>query len=405
MKQLERGKKKSKKRRIWYVLIIAVVLAYSSLAFLVTPTFKPISQEIGIEHRPADITWPTVGSASIGELHSKRVFSSLGGDVSVPSASTIKLLTALVVLEQKPLGPTEQGEAIYFGSEDTQRYNQIVANGGAALLIPENTTISYREALDALLVDSANNIADKLAIWAFGSVDNYIGAAKVLIAKESLTGTTLADASGLMAGTKSTPNDMFRIAQLAMSSPVIASIVRQEEATLRDGRVLHNTNTLLEVDGIVGLKTGNTVEAGFCLVAAKQVTIKGQDKLLLSVIFGQESRRAAEAATTSLFMQTESGYEESNLATRNVPVAYLEAPWGERVSVLPRRDITILRWKGESLSGRISLLDRTHGKTGEVVGSVDIGGQSFDLILGADLPGPSIWWRIEHAVDFIREKL
>lgn len=405
MKQLERGKKKSKKRRIWYVLVVAVVLAYSSLAFLVTPTFKPIFQEIGIEHRPAGIEWPTAGSASIGELHSKRAFSSRQGDVSMPSASTIKLLTALVVLEQKPLGPTEQGEAIYFGPEDTQRYNQTVANGGAALLIPENTTITYREALDALLVDSANNIADKLAIWAFGSVDNYIGAAKVLIAKESLLGTSVTDASGLMAGTISTPNDMLRIAQLAMSSPVIASIVKQEKVTLGDGRVLQNTNTLLGVGGIVGLKTGNTGEAGFCLVAAKQVIIKGQNKVLLSVVFGQESRKAAETATLSLFTQTESGYEESSLAVRNVPVAYFEAPWGERVPVLPRRDITILRWKGEALSGRISLLDRTHGKTGDVVGSVDIAGESFDLILGADLPGPSLWWRIEHAVDFIREKM
>jgi D-alanyl-D-alanine carboxypeptidase (penicillin-binding protein 5/6) len=170
MKQLERGKKKSKKRRIWYVLVVAVVLAYSSLAFLVTPTFKPIFQEIGIEHRPAGIEWPTAGSASIGELHSKRAFSSRQGDVSMPSASTIKLLTALVVLEQKPLGPTEQGEAIYFGPEDTQRYNQTVANGGAALLIPENTTITYREALDALLVDSANNIAES---WQYGRLDQW----------------------------------------------------------------------------------------------------------------------------------------------------------------------------------------------------------------------------------------
>jgi D-alanyl-D-alanine carboxypeptidase (penicillin-binding protein 5/6) len=405
MKRRERVKRKFKKRRIWYVLVIVTVLAYSSLAFLVTPTYKPVLHEIAREHLQVKIDWPSVGAASIGAAGSMGVLASQAGDIPIPSASTIKLLTALVVLEQKPLGANELGEPIYFGVEDTARFSQTVANGGSAIAIPQDTTITYREALDAVLVDSANNIADKLAIWAFGSVDNYIKAEKNYATRQFLLGTTVTDASGLLPTTKTTPNDMIKIAKLAMGSPAISAVVKQQTATLADGRVIHNTNTLLGIEGIVGLKTGNTDEAGFCLVASKLIKINGRDKLIYSAVFGQPTREVANSATTTLLAEIENGFEETFIASKNQAISSYEAPWGVRIDVTPKSDITIIKWKGEGVSGIVHLMQIKNAKQGDIVGDVEIGDQTFSLILKSDLPSPSIWWRLTHVVDFIREKL
>lgn len=405
MKQREREKRRFKKRRIWYVLVLFVIGGYGSLMMLVTPVYAPEPIGVGTEHQEVSISWPQTGSASIGSSESIGTLGSFHGDTPVSSASTIKLLTALLVLQQKPLGPSEQGEAIYFGADDVQRFNTTVAQGGVALPVPQDTTITYREALDAMLVDSANNIADKLAIWAYGSIDAYVAATKTYTQQNLLTHTTVTDASGLLPTTKTSADDMVGVAKLAMKVPVLAAIVKQRTATLADGRVLTNTNTLLSLDGVIGLKTGNTVEAGYCLVAVKRIVVFGRERFVYASVFGQPSHEAADQAAASLLHDTEAGFEEVVVASKSQPVANYRAPWGEKVDVLPGSDIKIVKWRGEGVSAALNISPRAHAKQGDNVGQLTLAGESFDLVLSRDLPKPSLWWRVVHAVDYIRQKL
>lgn len=408
MKQKEREKRRSRKRRRWIVLLVFIFLSYTSLTVLAAPVYAPVTQEVAIEHEPVEFSWPSTGTVSVGSSDGVESLASNNGDVPVPSASTIKLLTALVVLEQKPLGANEQGEAIYFGAQDVERFNETVAKGGVALAIPNNTTITYREALAAMLVGSANNIADKLAIWGFGSVDAYAQAAKLYARKLQLNNTKVTDASGLLPTTTTSANDMLKIGKAAVLSPAISNIVKKTNFTFENGTVLKSTNTLLGGDGIIGLKTGNTEEAGYCFAVAKKVRILGRDKVLYVSTFGQSSHEAADAVAISMLAQVQDGFQEVNIANKNQAIAYFEAPWGTKIEVKPRSNITATRWKGVSVSATVDMSPIKHARKGDVVGSLTIDGQTYELFLDGDLPSPSIWWRIENAVpsavDFITEK-
>lgn len=405
MRRRERDKRKFKKRRIWYVVIILVFAGYVSLAYLATPTFVPFTQEVGIEHQNVSIRWPERGTAAIGSLDGVRSLASIHGDTQVPTASTIKLLTALVVLEQKPLGPNETGEDIYFGAEDTERLRIVESQGGVVLEIPRDSTITYREALDATLVMSANNIADKLAIWAFGSIDAYTKAAKVYTVTHGLNQTLVTDASGLASSTVTSAMDMIEIARLAASSPVIAAISKQQQVVLASGRVITNTNDLLASGVAIGLKTGHTNEGGYCMVASKTLRLYGRDKTLLVAVFGQATREEANTISSQLLEDAASGFSQVSVVSKNQAVAYMKAPWGAKVEVKPKANVLIVKWKGEGVSATEDLTTRSHGKAGEAVGNLRIGRESFELVLAEDLPTPSITWRMLHAFDFIREKL
>jgi len=405
MKQKEREKRRLKKRRGWIFLSAFVFSCYIALAFLVTPIYTPQFQEVAVERQTIAFNWPAQGTASVGSFESTNILTSNKGSAPIPSASTIKLLTALVVLEQKPLGPTEQGEAIYFGSQDTERFNETVAKGGAAIAVAQDTTITYREALDAMLMISANNIAEKLAIWGFGSVQAYTETATLYAKKLGLSATVVTDASGLLSTTTTSANDMVLIAKAAIASPTIASIVKQTTVTLVNGTVLQNTNNLLSEKGVIGLKTGFTGEAGYCLVLAKTVRIFGRDKVLFATTFGQPNRISAETAASGLISQVELGYENVVVASKNQKVAELVSPWGAVIEIRPKADVTTVKWKGDSVTATVDIASISQAKGGDIVGQLKIDGQTFDLVTTASLPRPSIWWRITHAVDYITQKL
>ena len=203
-------------------------------------------------------------------------------------------------------------------------------------------------------------------------------------------------------------NDMLKIAKAAMLSPAISNIVKKTTFTLQNGTELHTTNTLLGNDGIVGLKTGNTEEAGYCLVVSKSVRVLGRDKILYVSTFGQPSHEAADAVATSMLAQVQDGFQQVSIANKNQAIAEYEAPWGTLVEVKPRTNITATRWKGVSVSATVDMNSTKHAHKGDVVGGLTIDGQTYDLLLDGDLPPPSIWWRITNAVpsavDFIVEK-
>jgi D-alanyl-D-alanine carboxypeptidase len=76
-------------------------------------------------------------------------------------------------------------------------------------------------------------------------------------------------------GQYSTVNDLLRLGRAAHANPLIAQIVTQQNAVIYTGKgrelSFHNTNQLLgHLDGVMGLKTGYTAQAGHCLIAVAE---------------------------------------------------------------------------------------------------------------------------------------
>lgn len=208
-----------------------------------------------------------------------------------PIASTAKVITALTILAKHPLGAAEEGPTIVMDAADVARYEDYRQVNGSVLPVHEGMRLSEREALAAMLLPSANNIADSMAVWAFGSMDQYRTAAQQLVASLKLDSTTVGlDASGLDPSTVSTVHDLALLASAAMDSPVIASLVARSSFDVQGYGPIQNTNTLIGTDGVIGLKTGTSNQAGGVFLFAAKTTIQGQQVSLVGAVQGAGER-------------------------------------------------------------------------------------------------------------------
>lgn len=242
------------------------------------------------------VSWPGAAS-SLATLGDARPETSPGAEKPRPTASTAKVITALTVLEKFPLTPGAAGPKLVLDAADVQRHQDYAGRGGSSLAVYEGMRLTQYEMLQAMLLPSANNIADSLAVWAFGSMDAYAAAATSYVRSLGMVSTTIGpDASGFSPETKSTPADLALLARAAMKAPVVAEIVAQPAATIPGYGPVQNTNTLLGDSGVVGLKTGTSPAAGGVFLFAATVPIRGQQTMLVGAIMGAGSTSAEAMA-------------------------------------------------------------------------------------------------------------
>jgi len=147
--------------------------------------------------------------------------------------------------------------------------------------------LTERQALQALLLPSANNIAAVLARWDAGSENRFVARMNDAAHSLGMTRTRYTDPSGYDDATVSTAADQVRLVDRAMRLPVFASIVATQSATLPVVGTVHNTNALLGHSGFVGVKTGSTDAAGGCFAFRAIRWIDGKPTTITGVVLGQ----------------------------------------------------------------------------------------------------------------------
>jgi D-alanyl-D-alanine carboxypeptidase (penicillin-binding protein 5/6) len=155
------------------------------------------------------------------------------------------------------------------------------------------------QALQALLLPSANNIAAVLARWDAGSVEGFVARMNAAARSLGMTHTRYTDPSGYDDATVSTAADQVRIVDRAMRLPVFASIVGTPSATLPVTGTVYNTNTLLGHNGFVGVKTGSTAAAGGCFAFRAVRWIDGKRTTITGVVLGQPGYDQIAAGLTA----------------------------------------------------------------------------------------------------------
>jgi len=155
--------------------------------------------------------------------------------------------------------------------------------------------LTERQALQALLLPSANNIAAVLARWDAGSTDQFVARMNATARSLGMTNTRYTDPSGYDDATVSTAADQVRVVDRAMRLPAFASIVATPSTTLPVAGTVQNTNTLLGHDGFVGVKTGSTDAAGGCFAFRAIRWIDGKRTTITGVVLGQPSRNQIAA--------------------------------------------------------------------------------------------------------------
>ena len=201
--------------------------------------------------------WPAQGQAAFIEGGQSQVQV---GPSQHPAAiaSIAKVMTAYLVLRDHPLRLGEDGPTITLTDADVADTDRRREQEESVVSIAAGEQLTEREALQALLLPSANNIAAVLARWDAGSQERFVARMNSAARSLGMTHTRYTDPSGYDEATVSTAADQVRLVDRAMRLPVFASIVATPSATLPVAGTVHNTNTLLGHDGFVGVKTGST---------------------------------------------------------------------------------------------------------------------------------------------------
>ena len=249
----------------------------------VTPEAGPAAPR---QEHLAAVSWPADG-VSAADISGLGVLAGPGANRPVPIASVAKLMTAYVVLLDHPLPAEGSGPAITVQSSEAAAYPSQAGAGDSLVPVAAGETLTERQALEALLLPSADNMAWILARWDTGSQAAFVARMNATARRLGMTGTSYTDPSGLDPSTASTAADQVRLGMAAMRVPALAAIVAMPTAVVPEAGVVRNYNTLLGQDGVVGLKTGNTHAAGGCLLVAAWSQAGGRKTLIVAATFGQ----------------------------------------------------------------------------------------------------------------------
>jgi D-alanyl-D-alanine carboxypeptidase (penicillin-binding protein 5/6) len=389
------------------ILILLAGLAIFNYLRPLPPIYPTIYTVTSPTTTANPLIWPNSKAAAVGAV-GFGVLSTYGTQTQLPIASVAKIITALTVLQKYPLSPNQQQTPIITMTDaDVAIYNQYVTEQGSVVKVVPGEQISEYQALEAMLMPSANNMADSLAIWAFGSLPDYSIAANQYIKSIGLDQTTVGvDASGFLPSTTSTAHDLILLGLQALNSPVIAQIVDQTQANLPIVGIIKNVNWLLGNDGIIGIKTGNTSQAGGVYLFAANDKLSGSTSNIeiIGSIVGTTIFQDAINDCLPLLNSTKLNFYSATIIKRHEIVGAYKVPWGAMVPAISLNNISSPLWRGTK-TPIITSLQAIYApvSTTSTVGVVEVSGQfsnpKTDIVLQKPISMAPWWWRI------IRHKL
>lgn len=221
--------------------------------------------------------------AIIYDRASGRVLWGKDENTPVPMASTTKIMTAIVMLEQ--IGTERLSEEIIV---DKQAAN----TGGSRLGLHTGDKITYNDLLYGLMLCSGNDAAVQIAISTSGSVENFAELMNKKAIELGLENTHFVTPHGLdRENHYTTALELAKITDYALENKKIAEVVATKQYTVTINgysKNISNTNELLGyLDGVNGVKTGYTSKAGRCLV-----TCTNRDGFeIITVVLGADTKK------------------------------------------------------------------------------------------------------------------
>ena len=227
--------------------------------------------------------------ALIYDRASGRIIYEKNGNKQTPMASTTKILTAIVTLENADLKETVTIESKAAGI------------GGSRLGLKKNDKITVNDLLYGLMLRSGNDAAVALAIHVGGSIEGFADMMNKKAEELGLTNSHFVVPHGLdNEGHYTTAYELAKMADYALNIPKFKEIVSNKSATIYINgypKAINNTNKLLgSVSGVYGVKTGFTNGAGRCLVSS----CKRGELDIITVVIGANTNNQRTADTKEL---------------------------------------------------------------------------------------------------------
>ena len=396
---------KFRRRRLTVFGTLAVLL--TGLAYLPLTLLAPIGSvqaEVLPFEAPAaaapELAWPSNAATAIGAIGFDGVLASTGTDEPRAIASITKIVTALVVLDKHPLAAGESGPSITFDGDDVRYWHDYISVGGSVKPIHNGLALSQRQLLQVVLISSANNYAKSLALWAFGTEEAYVDAARVWLDAHGLTTTAINEPTGMDPNNISTATELLELAKLAVADPTVSEIVATPTATLPYIGTIENSNKLLGSVGIDGIKTGTLDAAGACLLFSADYTVGDDVVTIVGVALGGVNHRTQFPQVRDLMTTVAAGFQRLTLVEEGDVLGGYQTSWDGRADVVATKGYSQLVWGTPTVTRSITVNPISLADDGTPVGSarfsVDGIVTEVPLELEGSIADPGPLWRLEN---------
>ena len=312
-------------------------------------------------------------SGIIMEPTTNKIIFEKNSHEHLEPASMTKMMTLLLTFEAIDNGKISLDDMVHI--------SKVAASmGGSQMFLEENSSIRLEEIIKGVSIASANDGAVALAEYIGGSVENFISMMNQKVADLGLTDTHFANPHGLHADNHySSAYDMAIIAANLISHEKILQYtsIYEDYFNKPDGSRtwLVNTNKLTRYyDGVDGLKTGYTKEAGYCLTA----TAKKNNIRYITVVMGEPSSDLRSSETTNMLNYAFNSFKLNTIISKSQELGniYIDKSKEKTAKIVAKKDITeLISKEKDSPNYTYNLkIDKLNApiKAGAKIGTVEI---------------------------------
>ncbi|MFE2326501.1 D-alanyl-D-alanine carboxypeptidase family protein [Streptomyces sp. NPDC059385] len=384
------------------VVLLAVILA---VVQLVRPLPQPklvmtAKSSFTFDGAAPQLPWPSEGQAYMAAAGLGTLGQS-GEQKPVPIASVTKSMTAYIIMRDHPFKKGEKGAMIDVDKTAENEGQKDKSDNESTLnTVKEGDKISEYDAIAALMIPSANNIARLLARWDSGTQEAFVKKMNDTAKELGMTNTTYTDPSGLDATTVSTAEDQVKLGLKIVEMDAMIDITRKPSWIDPSGKKWDNWNRLVPGNDSLGIKTGTTTKAGGNLLFAAQKKVGNTNQLIVGAVLGQHKAPIIDtviAASKQLLVATQKSLDGAVVVKKGEVVGYVDDGLGGQAPVVATADVQAVGWAALTVKVKLSdgggAIPQT-AKAGTEVGVLTVGeGASqvkVPVALKGDLVAPTV---------------
>ncbi|MER5597555.1 D-alanyl-D-alanine carboxypeptidase, partial [Streptomyces sp. NPDC002265] len=378
--------------KIWTPLVLLLVIVFAIVqavrplpAASLTLTAK---DSYSFDGDKVDLPWPSEGQGWM-DVNGIGSMDDFGKQTPVAIGSVAKAMTAYIVLKDHPMKPGEEGESIPVDAT-AEKEGGYDKDGESTLnTVKEGDKLTQKQALSAVMIPSANNIARLLARWDAGSEAEFIKKMNATAKQLGMTNTTYTDASGLKETTVSTAQDQVKLGHELVKIQALMDITKLPSWTDPSGQKHRNYNTLVPYNNALGIKTGSTTKAGGNLLFAATQDVDGETVTLVGAVLGQHKAPIIDtvnAVSKTALLAAQGAMTSAKILKKGDVVGYVDDRLGNHTPVVVTKDVSAVGWAGLKVKLTFDSDDVPHSaKAGTKVGSLTVGDGSGDSV-GVQVP-------------------
>ncbi|WP_416070105.1 D-alanyl-D-alanine carboxypeptidase [Streptomyces scabiei] len=378
--------------KIWTPLAILLMILFAvaqSLRPLPAPTLALTADEsYAFKGGKVDLPWPAEGQGWM-DVNGIGTMDGFGEQKPVAIGSVAKAMTAYVILKDHPMKPGEKGETITVDAKGETEGGYDKDGESTLNTVKEGDELSQYDAIAAIMIPSANNIARLLARWdSKGSEEAFVKKMNAAAKDLGMKNTTYTDPSGLKETTVSTAEDQVKLGNALVKMKALTDITRLPTWVDPSGKKWDNYNRLVPYNNAIGIKTGSTTAAGGNLLFAATQEVGGETAIVVGAVLGQHTPPIIDtvnAVSKTAVIAAQDALTSATILKKGDVVGHVDDGLGGRTPVVVTKNVSAVGWAGKTVKLELdpSASIPHEAKPGTVVGSLIVGNGAGD---GVEVP-------------------